>query len=86
MYLQADDKETLEEISGKLGSYTTSSYQLSASHAKFTTPSTSQSVSLIERKLLTPDEVRRVRRPFQIVTSRGPPGYDVRPRPVRMDI
>jgi len=73
VYLQADDKETLEEISGKLGSYTTSSYQLSASHAKYTTPSTSQSVNLIERKLLTPDEVRRVRRPHQIVTSRTHP-------------
>lgn len=73
IYLQADDKETLEEISSKLGSYTTSSYQLSASHAKYSTPSTSQSVSLIERKLLTPDEVRRVSRPYQIVTSRAHP-------------
>lgn len=73
IYLQADDKETLQEISEKLGSYTTSSYQLSASHAKYTTPSSSQSVSLIERKLLTPDEVRRVSRPYQIVTSRNHP-------------
>lgn len=73
IYLQADDKETLQEISEKLGSYTTSSYQLSASHAKYSTPSTSQSVSLIERKLLTPDEVRRVSRPYQIVTSRTHP-------------
>ena len=70
IYLQADDKDTLEEVSGKLGSYTTSSYQLSANHAKYTTPSSSHSVSLIERKLLTPDEVRRVSRPYQIVTSR----------------
>ena len=30
-YLQSDDPETLREISEKLGSYTTSSYQLSAS-------------------------------------------------------
>lgn len=73
IYLQADDKETLQEISEKLGSYTTSSYQLSASHAKYSTPSSSQSVSLIERKLLTPDEVRRVSRPYQIVTSRSHP-------------
>jgi len=73
IYLQADDKETLQEISEKLGSYTTSSYQLSASHAKYSTPSSSQSVSLIERKLLTPDEVRRVSRPYQIVTSRNHP-------------
>jgi len=73
IYLQADDKDTLEEVSGKLGSYTTSSYQLSANHAKYTTPSSSHSVSLIERKLLTPDEVRRVSRPYQIVTSRTYP-------------
>ena len=73
IYLQADDKETLEEVSGKLGSYTTSSYQLSSNHAKYTTPSSSHSVSLIERKLLTSDEVRRVSRPYQIVTSRSYP-------------
>ena len=73
VYLQADDPETLKEISEKLGSYTTSSYQLSASHAKYTTPSSSQSVSLTERKLLNTDEVRRVKRPFQIVTSRSHP-------------
>src|SRR5699024_7692159 len=58
------------EMSDKLGSYTTSSYQLSASNGKFTTPSSSQSVSLTERKLLNTDEVRRVKRPHQIITSR----------------
>lgn len=68
-YLRSEDPDTLKEISEKLGSYTTSSYQLSANHAKFTTPSNSQSLSLIERKLLTPDEVKRVARPYQIVTS-----------------
>ena len=72
-YLQSDDPETLREISEKLGSYTTSSYQLSASHGKYTTPSTSHSVSLTERKLLTTDEVRRVKRPYQIITSRNHP-------------
>ena len=51
-YLQSDDPETLREMSDKLGSYTTSSYQLSASNGKYTTPSNSQSVSLTERKLL----------------------------------
>ena len=57
----------------KLGSYTTSSYQLSASNGKYTTPSNSQSVSLTERKLLNTDEVRRVKRPHQIITSRDHP-------------
>ncbi len=73
VYLQADDPDTLKEISEKLGSYTTSSYQLSANHAKYTTPSSSQSISLTERKLLNTDEVRRVKRPYQIVTSRTHP-------------
>jgi len=68
-YLRSEDPDTLREISDKLGSYTTSSYQLSVNHAKYTTPSSSHSLSLIERKLLTPDEVKRVARPYQIVTS-----------------
>ena len=72
-YLQSDDPETLREMSDKLGSYTTSSYQLSASNGRFTTPSSSQSVSLTERKLLNTDEVRRVKRPYQIITSRDHP-------------
>ncbi len=73
IYLQADDPETLKEISEKLGSYTTSSYQLSASHQKFSTPSSSHSLSLTQRNLLNADEVRRVARPYQIVTSRTHP-------------
>ena len=73
VYLQADDPDTLREVSEKLGSYTTSSYQLSANHAKFTMPSSSHSISLSERKLLNTDEVRRVKRPCQIVTSRSHP-------------
>jgi len=73
IYLQADDMETLKEISEKLGAYTTSSYQLSASHQKYATPSSSHSLSLTQRNLLNVDEVRRVARPYQIVTSRTHP-------------
>jgi type IV secretion system protein VirD4 len=73
IYLQADDMETLKEMSEKLGAYTTSSYQLSASHQKFATPSSSHSLSLTQRNLLNVDEVRRVARPYQIVTSRTHP-------------
>jgi type IV secretion system protein VirD4 len=73
IYLQADDMETLKEMSEKLGTYTTSSYQLSASHQKFATPSSSHSLSLTQRNLLNVDEVRRVARPYQIVTSRTHP-------------
>jgi len=73
IYLQADDMDTLEEISKKLGSYTTSSYQLSANHAKFSATSSSHSISLIERKLLNTDEIHKVKRPHQIVTTRNHP-------------
>ncbi|MDR1320677.1 MAG: type IV secretory system conjugative DNA transfer family protein [Gracilibacteraceae bacterium] len=73
IYLQADDMETLKEISEKLGSYTTSSYQLSSSQQKYSAPSSSHSVSLTQRNLLNADEVRRVARPYQIVTSRTHP-------------
>lgn len=73
IYLQADDLETLREVSEKLGTYTTSSYQLSASHGKYTTPSTSHSLNLLERKLLTVDEVHRITRPYQLVLSRSHP-------------
>lgn len=73
VYLQADDMDTLREISEKLGTYTVSSYQLSSNHAKYSTPSSSHTLSLIERKLLNVDEVRRVARPYQIITSRTHP-------------
>jgi type IV secretion system protein VirD4 len=73
VYLQADDPETLEEISRKLGTYTTSSYQRSASAGRYTQSSSSESYSLVERRLLTPDEVRRLNRPYQIVTTRSFP-------------
>lgn len=79
IYLQADDLETLREVSEKLGTYTTSSYQLSASHGKYTTPSTSHSLNLLERKLLTVDEVRRISRPYQLVLSRSHPAMMVAP-------
>ncbi len=73
IYLQADNSETLKEISEKLGTYTTSSYQLSSSHQKFAAPSSSHSISLTSRNLLNVDEVRRISRPNQIVTSRTHP-------------
>lgn len=73
IYLQADDLETLEEISKKLGNYTVATYSLSASHGKYSTPSSSHSVNLTGRALLTVDEVRLISRPFSLVTSRSNP-------------
>jgi len=73
VYLQADDKETLQEICDKLGKYTTSAYQLSSQHGRYVNPSSSHSISLVARDLLTTDEIRRVSRPYQIVVSRAHP-------------
>lgn len=73
IYLQTDDPDTLEEISKKLGNYTVSTYSLSASHGKYTTPSNSHSVNLTSRALLSPDEVRLISRPFSLYTSRNHP-------------
>lgn len=79
IYLQADDRETLTEICEKLGKYTCSAYQLSSQHGRYVNPSSSSSVSLVARELLTTDEIRRVSRPYQIVVSRSHPAMMVSP-------
>lgn len=79
VYLQADDKETLSEICDKLGKYTCSGYQISSQHGKFTNPTSSSSVSLVSRDLLTTDEIRRISRPYQIVMSRSHPAMMLSP-------
>lgn len=73
IYLQADDKETLQDVCDKLGKYTTSAYQLSSQHGRYVNPSSSHSISLVARELLTTDEIRRISRPNQIVISRAHP-------------
>lgn len=73
IYLQADDKETLQEVCDKLGKYTTSAYQLSSQHGRYVNPSSSHSISIVARELLTTDEIRRIQRPSQIVISRSHP-------------
>lgn len=79
IYLQADDKETLQEICEKLGKYTTSAYQLSSQHGKYKNPSSSHSISLMGRELLTTDEIRRIKRPNQIVIGRSYPALMTAP-------
>ena len=73
IYLQADDLNTLEEISKKLGNYTVSTYSLSSSHGKYSNPSSSHSINLTHRALLTVDEIRRINRPYTLITSRNHP-------------
>lgn len=69
IYLQANDTETIEDISKKLGNYTVSTYSLSSSHGKYTTPSSSQSINLTSRALLTPNEIKLVTRPYSLIIS-----------------
>lgn len=73
IYLQADDQETLKEVSDKLDKYTASSYSVSSSQQRYTSGSSSQSVNLIGRELLTPGEVKKINRPYSLVTSRNDP-------------
>lgn len=73
IYLQTDDPNTLKSLSDKLGKYTISTYSLSANHQKFSNPSSSHNVSLTGRELLTPDEIKKINRPYSLVTSRNDP-------------
>lgn len=72
-YLQTDNPETLKEISEKLGTYTVSTYSLSAQSSKYQSASSSASVNLTGRALLMPEEVKRITRPYSLVTSREDP-------------
>lgn len=67
VYLQTDNDSTLEELSKKLGKYTIKSPGLSGS----TGGNASVSYNLTGRDLLTPEEIKRIRRPYQLVTSRA---------------
>lgn len=73
IYLQTNDTETLEEISKRLGNYTVSTYSLSSSHGKYSAGSSSQSINLTGRPLLTTNEIKLIERPYSLVMSRGNP-------------
>lgn len=75
IYLQADDPNTLDAISKKLGNYTVGTVSQSSSYntANMGSGNSSQSTNLTSRALLTPDEVRLISRPYSLVTSRNHP-------------
>jgi len=74
VYLQADEPETLKEISEKLGNYTVATSSQSSSYGRGSgAVNTSSSTNLTGRALLTPDEVRLISRPYSLVTSRKNP-------------
>lgn len=72
IYLQSDDDHTREELSRKLGKYTVKSPSQSGSSSN-TGSSTSASFSLTGRDLLTPAEISKIQRPYQLLTSRADP-------------
>lgn len=72
-YLQSDNQDTLKEISEKLGKYTVSTYSLSSQSSKYQSASSSASVNLAGRELLMTDEIKRITRPYSLVTSREEP-------------
>ena len=73
IYLHSQDNSTNEEISKNMGKYTTTTYSLGGSTQKYAAPSSSTNIQLSERSLLNPDEVAKIKRPYQIVLSPNPP-------------
>lgn len=74
IYLRTSDQETLKELSDKLGNYTVSTYSLSSSTSKNSAGSSSQSVNLTGRPLLTPNEIEKIDRPYSLIMSKGSSG------------
>ena len=70
MYLKSNSIETATKISDKLGTYSTQSYGES-SNTNIKYDNSSSSMSLISRKMLTPDEVLRIESPTILVMISG---------------
>lgn len=84
IYIHSDDPETNKLVSEKLGEYTCMSNSKSSSYNSpmfgMLHPSNqSESGNLIGRKLLTAEEVERIERPYQIVTTRDYPAIMTAP-------
>ncbi len=71
IYLKTASYETANEISKKLGNYTTTSDSKSNSYTKYQNGSNSESVNLISRPLLTEEEIIRIASPEAIVMITG---------------
>jgi len=79
IYLRSEDLNTLEEVSKKLGTYTIATNSKSSSYSRTSAGSSSISVNLTNRALLTPDEVRMIDRPYSLVTSMAYPAIFIAP-------
>lgn len=73
LYLKSDDTETLRVLSDKLGTYTCTQFNSSTSSNGNRIGGRSDSSNKISRKLLTPDEVGSLNRPYQLVMTRHEP-------------
>ena len=71
IYLKTSSFETANEISKKLGNYTTTSDSKSNSFSRNQSGSSSESINLISRPLLTEEEILRIESPDAIVMITG---------------
>lgn len=70
LYLKSSNIDTATKVSDKLGTYTCQAYgESSNSNIKYN--NSSSSMSLISRKLLTPDEVLRIENPYLLTMIAG---------------
>lgn len=72
IYLRSNDVDTREMISKQLGEYTISSYSKNTSTSS-KNDSTGASMNLTGRRLLTPEEVKNIRRPYSLYISENDP-------------
>lgn len=79
IYLHSQDFNTNEEISKSMGKYTTSTYSLGGTLQKYSSPSSSTNIQLSERCLLNPDEIAKIKRPYQLVLSERSPAVMTSP-------
>lgn len=71
LYLKTASFETANEIMKKLGNYTTTSNSQSNSYSKYQSGSSSESVNLVSRPLLTEEEILRIESPEAILMITG---------------
>lgn len=69
VYIQSNDPETRKEISEALDNYTTQSYSTStnSNSSSTTVTSTGSSNNLVGRALLTPNNIKNIKRPYTLI-------------------
>ncbi len=70
LYMQTENLDTVEEVSRRLGNYTIRTPNISSSSSS-SGGSYSGGYSLTGRRLLMPEEIKRIDRPWQLLSARG---------------